>query len=669
MAKLESKERQGAAVGGGRRGRGKAKPRSRRRRLRHLHLPDREPLLPFFRYPRNCLSTASNRPASTRRTAKAINLRSLGFNLHTVCLSPLGVGRGNVSSPTGPPPHAETTTCGAMLKELQNLWDEIGESDTERDKMILQLEQECLDIYRRKVDQARKQKTDLCQTLAEAEAEVSRLIQSLGEHESFSRLEKPKGTLKEQVAVIMPAALELRSKRDARLTQFLDVQSHIFQIHGELTGTLIGKFSSHLLDEEDLSQRRLGELKSKLQELQKEKNRRLGEVNNYIKMIHETSNVMSVDFNKTIREVHPSFLDIRSDQSKSISNDTLARLDGSIHFLMNEKKQRLQKLQDMGGTLIELWHLMETPLEEQKKFEFVTRLLSLSVDEVLDKGCLSMGVIEQTQMEVDKLNALKSRKMKELILKKQLELEAIYKGVHIDANGEEARQALIDVIESGKLDLSELLLGMDDQIKKAIEQALSRKEILDKVQKWIFASEEELWLDDYERSDQNRYNAGRGAHKNLKRAEKARKLVGKIPSIVESLMGKIKVWEKERACLFLYDKERLLDTLEEYALMRHQREEDKRRSREEKKLQEQLVAEQEMLFGSKPSPMRPFLGKKPLGRALTSTWPPGRRWAAASRRRWAATAAPLLRQGEKAERRRQIGRGRDPRELRRAPQG
>lgn len=54
--------------------------------------------------------------------------------------------------------------------------------------------------------------------------------------------------------------------------------------------------------------------------------------------------MMSVDFNKTIREVHPSFLDIRSDQSKSISNDTLARLDGSIHSLMNEKKERLQKV-------------------------------------------------------------------------------------------------------------------------------------------------------------------------------------------------------------------------------------------------------------------------------------------------------------------------------------
>lgn len=40
---------------------------------------------------------------------------------------------------------------------------------------------------------------------------------------------------------------------------------------------------------------------------------------------------------------------------------------------------------------------------------------------------------------------------------------------------------------------------MEDQIVKAKEQALSRKDILDKVEKWKFASEEEKWLDDYER--------------------------------------------------------------------------------------------------------------------------------------------------------------------------
>lgn len=73
-----------------------------------------------------------------------------------------------------------------MLK--QGLWNEIGENDLERDKTILQLEQECLDVYRRRVDQTRKHKADLHQALAEGEAEISSLISALGEHVSFIRV-------------------------------------------------------------------------------------------------------------------------------------------------------------------------------------------------------------------------------------------------------------------------------------------------------------------------------------------------------------------------------------------------------------------------------------------------------------------------------------------------
>lgn len=47
--------------------------------------------------------------------------------------------------------------------------------------------------------------------------------------------------------------------------------------------------------------------------------------------------------------------------------------------------------------------------------------------------------------------------------------------------------------------MSELLQSLDDQIRKAKEQALSRRDILDRVEKWKFAAEEEKWLDEYER--------------------------------------------------------------------------------------------------------------------------------------------------------------------------
>lgn len=55
----------------------------------------------------------------------------------------------------------------------------------------------------------------------------------------------------------------------------------------------------------------------------------------------------------------------------------------------------------------------------------------------------------QTEVEVERLNVLKASKMKELIFKRQSELEEIYKGVHMDVDSDNARQILINLMESG----------------------------------------------------------------------------------------------------------------------------------------------------------------------------------------------------------------------------
>ncbi|GMI70123.1 microtubule-associated protein 65-5 [Hibiscus trionum] len=517
--------------------------------------------------------------------------------------------------PSLPPSHSQTT-CASLLQELQVIWDEIGESDVERDKMLLELEQECLDIYRRKVETTRKSKADLHHTLAQFESEIAKLVAALGEHSfSFSR---GKGALKQQISYIRPVLEELRSKKKQRVKEFTETQSQIAQICAEIAGNGQSMLlSDPEVDERDLTVKKLGELKSHLQELQNEKIIRLQKVHNHISMIHELSVVMSFDFLKTVSDIHGSLIDPANGQSKSISNDTLAKLTGVVNSLQQEKQKRLQKLQCLGSTLIELWDLLDTPPDERKRFEHVTSLISSSVDEVLRQGSLGVDIIEQVEVEVQGLKMLKASKMKELVFKRQDELEEIYRGVHLDVNSDVARQILINLIESDNVDLSNLLSSMDDQIAKAKQEALSRKDILDKVDKWKHASEEEKWLDDYEK-DENRYSAGRGVHKNLKRAEKARSLVGKLPSLVENLTAKAKAWELEKGIPFLYDKASLLNMLEEYTVLRQAREDEKRRSREQKRLQEQFAAEQEALFGSRP--------KKPLGQtnAMVGT-PTGRR--------------------------------------------
>lgn len=63
----------------------------------------------------------------------------------------------------------------------QIIWDEVGEPDVKRDGMIVELERECLDVYRRKVDQANKNRAEIRQAIADAEAELAAICSAMGE--------------------------------------------------------------------------------------------------------------------------------------------------------------------------------------------------------------------------------------------------------------------------------------------------------------------------------------------------------------------------------------------------------------------------------------------------------------------------------------------------------
>ncbi|TKY57347.1 65-kDa microtubule-associated protein 1 [Spatholobus suberectus] len=503
-------------------------------------------------------------------------------------------------------------TCGSLLKKLQEIWDEVGESDEQRDKMLLQLEQECLDVYKRKVEQAAKSRAQLLQALSDAKLELSSLLSALGEKGFAGIPENTSGTIKEQLAAIAPVLEQLWQQKEERIKEFSDVQSQIQQICGEIAGNLNLNDVSPSVDESDLSLKKLDEYQSELQELQKEKSERLHKVLEFVSTVHDLCAVLGMDFFSTVTEVHPSLNDSTGVQSKSISNDTLARLAKTVLTLKEDKKQRLHKLQELASQLIDLWNLMDTHPEERRLFDHVTCNMSASVDEVTVPGALTLDLIEQAEVEVERLDQLKASRMKEIAFKKQAELEEIFAHAHIEIDPDVAREKIMALIDSGNIEPAELLADMDNQIAKAKEEALSRKDILDKVEKWMSACEEESWLEDYNR-DENRYNASRGAHLNLKRAEKARILVNKIPALVDTLVAKTRAWEEDHGMSFTYDGVPLLAMLDEYAMLRHEREEEKRRMRDQKKHHEQRNTEQEAIFGSRPSPARPVSSSKAGG--------------------------------------------------------
>jgi len=50
----------------------------------------------------------------------------------------------------------------------------------------------------------------------------------------------------------------------------------------------------------------------------------------------------------------------------------------------------------------------------------------------------------------------------------------------------------------GEVDHVDLLAAMDEKIVRAKEEAASRKGIIEKVDRWMLASDEERWLEEYD---------------------------------------------------------------------------------------------------------------------------------------------------------------------------
>ncbi|WJX33443.1 hypothetical protein P8452_21651 [Trifolium repens] len=493
------------------------------------------------------------------------------------------------------------SSCGSLLQELQIIWDEIGEDKFQREKVLLNMEQECLEVYRKKVDKANTSRASLHQELAEAEAEFTHLLLSLGERSLPERPDKRAGSLKEQLDSITPALREMRLRKEERLNQFRAVQGQIQRISAEIAGNSDDAPSTIVVNENDLSLKRLEDYQNELQRLYNEKNERLQQVEKYMDKIHSLSTILGKDSSAIILQVHPSLNDLCG-ITNNISDAILHKLNITVESLYEEKQNRLDKLHHLGKALSNLWNLMDTPYRDRQSFSHVINLLSVSSAEVSDPGSLTLEIVQQTEAEVKRLDQQKASKMKKLFQKKQEELELVCKKSHVEIPSRTEMNNIISLINSGEIDHSDLLMSMDEQISIAKEEASSRKAIMEKVEKWMLARDEERWLEEYS-MDEKRYSVSRGAHKNLRRAERARIMVSRMPALVDLLIKMTRSWEAERNKVFLYDQVPLMEILEEYNILRQEKEEDKKRQQswEKKKVQSQIVFERDNIYPSRPA--------------------------------------------------------------------
>ncbi|XP_024989104.1 65-kDa microtubule-associated protein 8 [Cynara cardunculus var. scolymus] len=476
----------------------------------------------------------------------------------------------------------------------------VGEDEFEREKVLVDLEHECLQIYRRKVDDANMSRARLHQELADSEAQFTHLILSLDDRSLPGRPEKLAGTLKEQLGAIAPALRKMQTRKAERMKQFRAVQLQIHKISAEIAGQseYDDSLPEAVVNENDLSLKKLEEYQMKLQGLEADKSDRLERVKNYIIAIQNLSAMLGMDSSMIITKVHPSLNEL-SGLSKNMSDRILAKLNATVESLEAEKRSRIEKLHNLGNSLKNLWDLMDTPYIDRQLFSHI--LGSITSTNISAPGSLSITMIEQAEAEVERLDQLKASKMKELLVKKQTELEEICRRSHMEVPSLSKTDHIVNLINRGEMDYADLLKSMDEQITRAEDEASSRKMIMEKVEKWVLARDEERWLEEYTMDDK-RYTVSRGAHKNLKRAERARAMVNKISALVESLILKTKSWEEERKKVFLYDDVPLLALMEEYNMSRIEKEEEKQQRQREKKItHSQVVVLHESVMLTRPT--------------------------------------------------------------------
>lgn len=64
---------------------------------------------------------------------------------------------------------------------MQDMWDEIGEAEDDRRGMLQALEEECLNVYRTKVEQVRQHRAQLRREIADSVAELAAICATIGE--------------------------------------------------------------------------------------------------------------------------------------------------------------------------------------------------------------------------------------------------------------------------------------------------------------------------------------------------------------------------------------------------------------------------------------------------------------------------------------------------------
>jgi len=515
--------------------------------------------------------------------------------------------------------------ASTMLFEMDQVWDAIGCSEEDRSGMLHEIGHRVLAVYTTALKEAEAARDSLQREIAEARAGIAKVHEQLGEGDAFdldavcprSPVDKrgKKLALKAQLEALEPYVKDAAGKKSERLAVLVDVRESVRVLHEQLGDGLETEEVDP--DHGDISKARLEVFTVSLHEAQAEKEYRCGQVGSVLRELHSASGALGVDAKAVAEGVDPSFGEflpqaLAKEPLRGVcvhSKRIKALKDVKNEMRLVEKRNR-ERLGTMCVRLQHLWRLLDSPVSDLKPVAAALRLggdldalrtagwegdLEIAVQQASN---FSDATLEGVAEALDRLEAAKNGRMREVVARRREDLAAL-----------EAECHLTPCVFSKQIDDEHANFGEGDldtveaRIAVVQEELQRRAPIFEQIDRLRKTLEERDWVREWEVSGEK---FGRGAHVMLKRAERANKMVAALPKLIGKLRKEIGAWEEEQGTDLLYDGTRYLATLQAVEDDEAAWEEEKKRQAEEKAAMKKAQLEQfKTVKDSKPSVVRP----------------------------------------------------------------
>lgn len=477
--------------------------------------------------------------------------------------------------------------CKSFYDRLQQIWADIGCDVTVCNRELLLLEERCLAVYSDAVASAELWKTELQNSIVNAQEEMKHIEILLGLEPGNHKVPED-ATLQEQEILLKEQLEVLQNKLESCKLEFAQVQNQISELESYLSES-----SEETQFEEDYRQEQLDNLQRRLVHLQELKERRGWETADAVNTVKHLCNMMAFSYEDIIGDVHPSLCSEGPPSVEVLHPTVQQKLYEILTNLEEEKKERVEKLSYLGASIVALCHVMD--ISPPKDQDDVTACIGASVNGNFQKGMLSDELLAKAKAEVERLEKEQVTKVEELVLKKMAKIEEICSAAHMEPQLE-APNKLVNDMKAGLLAPADLLSCMEEEISRASEAKMSRSEVLQLVERWQRCCTEVEWLEKFEQ-DETRFYSHR-AYKDFGRAEKARKEHKKLPGLEKTLVTKVEEWEASRNEKFLYDGEYLIAKVGNEESLRAIREEERKKTLELSKEEKRRQLEDAAKFGT-----------------------------------------------------------------------